>query len=87
MIVKRPVAQETAEPQESAINQALLGNAPIAWELFTVSVTTAEHNSAAIIKIDESGRVPDSDRVTMNLQCPGIGVQCTVSLSCTYTGI
>ena len=45
------MAQETAEPQEAAINQALLGNAPIAWELFTVSVTTAEHNSAAIIKI------------------------------------
>lgn len=51
LIVKRPVAQESAEPQESVMNQALLGNAPIAWELFTVSVTTAEHNSAAIIKI------------------------------------
>ncbi|PSF21345.1 hypothetical protein C6985_15285 [Escherichia coli] len=48
---KLPAALEQQCHREAAINQALLGNAPTACELFTVSVTTAEHNSAAIIKI------------------------------------
>lgn len=48
---KLPAALEQQCHREAAINQALLGNAPTACELLTVSVTTAEHNSAAIIKI------------------------------------